>query len=387
VKLRRAASLFRSAAIAAALAASALCAASLAIATAQASGPGSDDWDEPDEPDFDEPDEPDFDEPDEPDFDEPDVDDVDERDVDNSGSGSDDDFDVPDDDNSGSGSDDDEPDDDDDNSGHGSGSGDDDDNSGSSGSGSGSGGGNSGSGSENSGRDDNERSTASLASEEALYAVESDSRGEYVHGEVIFVGTARDFAEALDAGFSEISAQSLSSGGTMARLRLPTGTDLDRAMSLLRNVAPDAIITPNTIYRHSQSATAPATRAREGRNRNARLRGTVGVIDTGVDAALLPRTDAMLSQQAFAGARAVPHDHGAMVASIAVSHGARVHVADVFGRSTDGALAASAERIAAALDWMVANRPHHRGRCRQRRACRAADIPGRVRRRSRRHRD
>jgi subtilisin family serine protease len=45
-----------------------------------------------------------------------------------------------------------------------------------------------------------------------------------------------------------------------------------------------------------------------------------------------------------------------MVASIAISHGARVHVADVFGHSTDGSLAASAERIAAALDWMVANR-------------------------------
>ncbi len=336
--MRRAASLIRSAAIAAALAVSALCVASITLDTAQASGPGSDDWDEPDI--------------DEPDFDAPDVD---EPDIDNSGSGGGEDFDDPDDDdNSGSGSDDDEPDVDGDSSGHGGdGDGDDDDdNSGSSGGG----GGNSGPGSANSGRDDNERSTASLASEETLYEVESDARGEYVQGEVIFIGTARDLTEALDAGFTEISAQSLLSGGTMARLSLPNGTDLDRAMSLLRDAAPNAIITPNTIYRHSQSASAPVLRARAGRNRNVRLRGTVGVIDTGIDASLLPRADALVSQRAFASARAVPHDHGAMVASIAVSHGARVHVADVFGRSADGALAASAERIAAALDWMVANR-------------------------------
>lgn len=87
-----------------------------------------------------------------------------------------------------------------------------------------------------------------------------------------------------------------------------------------------------------------------------RVRGTLGVIDTGVDGAALPMSNSLLSQRAFAGPAPVARDHGSMVASIAVSRGVRVHVADVFGHSTDGALAASADRIAAALDWMIAHR-------------------------------
>jgi subtilisin family serine protease len=43
------------------------------------------------------------------------------------------------------------------------------------------------------------------------------------------------------------------------------------------------------------------------------------------------------------------------VATIASERGARVQVADVFGQSTDGALAASASSILAALDWMIEN--------------------------------
>lgn len=371
------------------LSAAVLCITPTLIESAHASDHGGDDLDAPDVDDFDTTD---------IDLDAADIDlDTVDIDVDNSGPGNADDFDVVDDDLSsladdnsghGSGDDDDLDGGDIDNSGHGgsddsdlnqsdddhsgssgdggdnsdsdasnSGSGGDSDNSGSGSSNSGSGDDNSGHGSGDSGHEDSEQASSSLASEETIYSIETDADGgEHVLGEVIFVGTTHDLARALNLGFAEITAQNLSSGGTMARLSLPNGANLDQAVTLLRNAAPNAIVTPNTIYRHAQSSSAPTPRSLARPHNDVRLRGIVGVIDTGVDPALLPRSDALLSQTSFAGAHTVPHEHGAMVASIAVSHGARVHVADVFGRSTDGALVASAERIAAAIDWMVANR-------------------------------
>ncbi len=86
------------------------------------------------------------------------------------------------------------------------------------------------------------------------------------------------------------------------------------------------------------------------------LAASQNVIDTGVDVDALPASDALLTHVAFAGPRPVARQHGSTVASIAISRGMRVHVADVFGHSADGSLAASAERIAAALDWMIAHR-------------------------------
>lgn len=266
--------------------------------------------------------------------------DDDDHDSSGPGSGDDDDFDH---DNSGPGSGDDDDDhasnsgdDDDDNSGHGN-SGDDDDDG-------------------PSGHDDDDfaDSSANYLEDHAIYSVEYDSHGdEYTPGEIVFVGAARDLAIALNLGFTEIRVQNLTSGGIMARLGLPPRVDVERATAMLAEATPDAIATPNNIYRSAQ------TRARTGParatvRRVSRSRGTMGVIDTGVDAAVF--ADSLLSQRAFAGPQPVAREHGSVVAAIAVSRGVRVHVADVFGHSTDGALAASAERIAAAIDWMIEHR-------------------------------
>ncbi|ANP45712.1 S8 family serine peptidase [Candidatus Viadribacter manganicus] len=190
--------------------------------------------------------------------------------------------------------------------------------------------------------------------ETQIYAVEHDSHGdERVVGEIILIGQARDIARANGAGFREISSQALASGGVITRLGAPQGMSVEDAARRLRRLAPRAIVTANNIYRSAEAlvrtqmgavAAAPAP-----------LRGVLGVIDTGVDTSALP-PNAVLSHQAFAGAAPIAHEHGSLVASIAVANGARVQVADVFGHSTDGALAASAERIASALDWMIANR-------------------------------
>ena len=276
--------------------------------------------------------------------------DDDDRSSSGPGSGDDDDFDS---DNSGPGSGDDDNVDNHDNSGPGSGG--DDGGGGQDNSGPGNGGGddsnNSGPGG---GGDDEDSIAASAHMDGIIYSVEYDSHGgEYMPGEIVFVGLARDLANALNLGFREISVENLSSGGIMARLALPPNVGIDRATAMLVEATPDAIVTPNNIYRSAQ--VSRTTAARGPVRRSARTRGTLGVIDTGVDARSLP-ADSLLSQRAFAGPQPVAQEHGSTVAAIAVAHGVRVHVADVFGHSSDGALAASAERIAAAIDWMIAQR-------------------------------
>lgn len=274
------------------------------------------------------------------------------------------DFDSPDDqDNSGpagggGGSDDFDDLDLDDNSGHGSGDDQDfdDHDGGSDSSGHGSGDNFDDSGHSNSGqRGSSDDYEGPFIAEELIYSVEYDSHGDaFVPGELVFVGRAQDLALTLNAGFREITAQNLASGGVIARLGLPRGVAMGDALSQLSALTPNAVVTPNNIYRSAQAVRTSTSRVTT--RRAVRLRGTLGVIDTGVDVASLPMSDSLLSQRAFAGPTPVARDHGSMVASIAVSRGVRVHVADVFGHTTDGALAASADRIAAALDWMIAHR-------------------------------
>lgn len=283
-------------------------------------------------------------------------------DIDNSGPGSGDDWnDV--DDNSGHGSGDDET---SDNSGPGSGDDDPSDNSGSSSnddhsnSGPGGGGGSSeatdnhGGNSGPGGSSDHDYDVIDFVAENAIYSVEYDSHGdEYVPGEIVFVGTASDLATALNLGFREISLQHLRTGGVIARLGLPTSTSVDQSRAMLAQATPDAIVTLNNIYRSAQAYRAASSQPPPARSR-ARLRGTLGVIDTGVDASAV--SGALLSQNAFAGPNTVARSHGSTVVAIAVSRGVHVQVADVFGHSPDGALAASADRIAAAIDWMIEHR-------------------------------
>ena len=319
--------------------------------------PGSSNNDQDDWPDFDDNDRDD----DDRDFDEPDFD--------NSGpGGGDDDYDH--DDNSGPGSGDDDY-DQDDNSGpgnggddldqdHGSGSGGDDQDQGDN-SGPGNGGDddlddehdNSGPGSGGGGHDNIDQNDLS-ASEDVIYSVEYDTDGgEYVAGELVFVGSPRDLARARELNFRTISMQALASGGVVARLAIPRGVGLDAARATLRRELSDALVAPNHIYRGAQARPSSPTAHAIGDRRP--LRATIGVIDTGIDVSALSDADAVLSHRAFAGAAPVAREHGSMVASIAIAHGARVHVADVFGHTNDGALAASAERVAAALDWMMSN--------------------------------
>ena len=316
-ELRRWSSLFRSALVVAALGVGAVMLASTIGAQDSAYARGHDNFedapDDLDEPDIDEPDfdEPDFDEPDfdEVDFEAPDADtssnwegaDVVDIDINHSGPGNAGDFDDSHDfDSSGPGGG-----DDDGLEAHGgdadfndygsdphagnAGRGNDDDDDNDRGDRD-----NSSPGSSNSGHaglGDESSHVSGLFNEHALYSVEYDSHGaEHVPGELVFVGVARDFAAASNLGFGEIAVQSLASGGIMARLSTPAGVNIDAAIAMLAHATPDALVTPNNIYRSAQSYRIATTRA--STRRPMRARGVLGVIDTGVDVASLPSAGA-----------------------------------------------------------------------------------------------
>ena len=189
-----------------------------------------------------------------------------------------------------------------------------------------------------------------------LFEVEYDELGDaYVARQVLLSGSRADISAARRLGFEVLDTIYLRSFGTrVARLKTPRGASATTAIAQLRQAAPAALIARNTIYRQSQSF----VESRPARNHSMSWRfrpGTlIGVIDTGVDAEKLPQ-GALTEQRGFVGNRPTARDHGLAVAAIAAEHGARVQVADVFGQSTDGALAASASSILAALDWMIEN--------------------------------
>lgn len=273
-------------------------------------------------------------------------------DNDNSGPGGGDDASGGGDDNSGSGSD-------GDGGGHsgsgrGGGGGGDDDDEGSGKSGSGSSGSSDGSSGGGPSGSSTEHGLASNDGEHRTLVIEANENGEErVAGEALLAGTQADVDAALEAGFTAISQTSLASMDcAMVRLALPAGMSIDQAVAALKAIAPNALVTANTVYQHAEGSVSATTSSR--RARAVAYRGVMGVIDTGVAADDLA-PNGVISQRGFAGP-AVAREHGEAVAALAIAHGMRVQVADVFGDTTTGAQVASAESIAAALDWMIETR-------------------------------
>ncbi|GAM98304.1 hypothetical protein U91I_01937 [alpha proteobacterium U9-1i] len=282
-------------------------------------------------------------------------------DHDNSGSGSgDDDYEAP-----SGGSDDDDY---EDNSGSGSGSGDDheygEDNSGSdSGSSGGESGGadageNSGSGSGSHGEATADHAALELRHdteshlEHPLYIDRDEDGFEFVRDEALLLATPRDVALVAARGFAIISERRMSADGrVVARLLTPTGMSVDDAVAAIRALAPNAIVSRNTIFRSAQASSLVASSPSARRNQSA-SRGVLGIIDTGADTTFL-RRGSVVATRAFGNSAYAPREHGSVVAAIAAASGVRVQIADVFGVASDGDLAASADAIVAAIDWMI----------------------------------
>jgi hypothetical protein len=191
------------------------------------------------------------------------------------------------------------------------------------------------------------------AAGELLYAVTESFDGEEVlEREYLWEASDRAVREARRAGFSLVSRTQLEALDVhLVRLRAPERMSNARALTLLRRLAPGAIVTPHHVYRvtgavASSVGVLSASPTRSG--------GVIGVIDTGVEQTHLANAGALLSHHGADGRPARPREHGSAVAAIAIAHGARVHVVDVFGDSRDGSQVAPAAAIAQAIDWMVA---------------------------------
>jgi minor extracellular protease Epr len=187
-----------------------------------------------------------------------------------------------------------------------------------------------------------------------------DSRGGDRHrDEALMIGQAADVAAVRQAGFTVISERRLDTlQRSLLRVRVRQGESIEQLLAALRVVAPGARVAPNHIFRPSEAVQPgrderPATTLSVGSIPAAAM---IGVVDTGVD-----RNDTVLrgriaKTRGFAPGGYLPRPHGTTVAQIASQHQATLAVADVFGMDQRNDLAASAELIAAAIDWLHGQR-------------------------------
>lgn len=185
-----------------------------------------------------------------------------------------------------------------------------------------------------------------------------DPDGNAVRANELIVVDADDaVARAAAAyGFRLIERVELDElGVSYTRFATPRGMRLMRAIKQLRRVAGGREVSADPLYFASGSRGAavptPALVVQRG------TAGRIGIIDGGVPAG----TPGLARQQGFAAGGARPNDHAAAIASLltggggvrASAPGARLHVADVYGRDPAGGNAAA---IGQALAWMARER-------------------------------
>lgn len=186
-----------------------------------------------------------------------------------------------------------------------------------------------------------------------------DSRGYPVRrGEIVALDLSREGLSRVQAlGFGLISREELAAlGGSVTRLSLPAGKEPQVAIGELTRAEPN---TPfdYTHYYAAQVTTSGAARS-STRTTLPRRSGSfsVGMIDTGVASHPALAGPHVVARDFSHGQSAMPTGHGTAVASILASDGARsIHVANIF-RGDETSQFTSADSIASALEWMVANR-------------------------------
>jgi minor extracellular protease Epr len=205
---------------------------------------------------------------------------------------------------------------------------------------------NSGSGSSNSGSGGGSRSGRDRVT------VDRDSRsGDRLRDEVLMIGQANEVAAVRRAGHPVISERRLESmQRSMVRVRVREGESVERVMEALRTLAPGARIAPNHVFRPSAAVTAASVRTGEViAKSNAEI---IGIIDTGADQKAVELQGRIKATRGFAPGGYIGRGHGTVVAKISAQRGAQIAIADVFGVDQHNTLAASAEYIAAGVDWL-----------------------------------
>ncbi|MDX3910408.1 MAG: S8 family serine peptidase [Sphingobium sp.] len=189
-------------------------------------------------------------------------------------------------------------------------------------------------------------------------AIAFDDRGNpSVRGIVLVAGAPDEAISAIRSagyGVEQDSIEGLDIA--FARVTLPAGTDLSKAMQHIRKLAPGAEVSADTVY--FASGLTPANNGKLAGAGPAGI-GAIGLIDGGV--AAHPVLSGRIEQRGFAKGAPMPSSHGTAVASLIVGKGettgsapgAPLLVADIYGndKAGGGALA-----IARALGWMASRR-------------------------------
>jgi minor extracellular protease Epr len=185
--------------------------------------------------------------------------------------------------------------------------------------------------------------------------LERDPQGNpAVRGEVLLTGAGEAVVRAAEtAGYRLIGREMIEGTDVaVARIAVPQGQSLARAVKRLRKLAPDAEVSANPLYFASGNAGGAGGAAlAPDDNRSS----AIGMIDGGV--AALPGLS-VAEQRGFAAGAPAPSAHGTAVASLiagagrvrGAAPGAPLLAADVYGRDPKGG---NALAIARALGWIT----------------------------------
>jgi len=185
--------------------------------------------------------------------------------------------------------------------------------------------------------------------------LEADPQGNpAVRGEVLLTGAGEAAITAAQAaGFSVVERGVIEGAGVAyARLAVPEGQSLARAIRRLRKLVPDGEVSANPLHFESGSA---AGIAGGGLAQGGRAAPAIGVIDGGV--AAVPGLGPV-EQRGFVAGAPAPSAHGTAIASLVAGAGGvkgaapgiPLIAADVYGRDPKGG---NALAIARALGWIA----------------------------------
>lgn len=194
--------------------------------------------------------------------------------------------------------------------------------------------------------------------------LEADPRGEpIVRRQVLaFSPAPKALAAAASAGFTVVRTQTLEGlDETMVTLEAPANMTTAAALSRLRALDPDGSYDFNHIYTGSGAAApAPDGSSATGAPHDKPIRA--GLVDGGVASKHPVFADSRVHRHGCGG-KEIPSAHGTGVAALMVGRsphfrgvapGSELYAADIYCDAADGG---SAERIAAALGWLAAEKP------------------------------
>jgi hypothetical protein len=185
--------------------------------------------------------------------------------------------------------------------------------------------------------------------------LELDPQGNpSVRGELLLTGAGdAGIAAAEAAGFRVIERATIEGADVpFARLAVPDGQSIGRALKRLHELAPEADVSANSLHFESGTAAGGGAALAQGGGASGR---PIGMIDGGVGATAGVSS---IQQRGFAAGAPAPSGHGTAVASLiagtgrvrGAAPGASLVVADIYGRDPKGG---NALALAKALGWMT----------------------------------